>query len=226
LPYKGKAHSRRGHERQKGSRGTAVPVTLPPGKDPVLTARKGMWAPGPVWAGVKFLAPNWIRSPACPARSESLHRLSYRGPWTLVRHSCSFEYWSCAVTIALHRMSCAVDETWPKLWKQKSICWRPDTENIYTYTEVKPTNKQHDLPSIRMVIISLRNNKIMWLIWEEKHNNYGKKSGSQTHKSTELVGQNCQVRYCLRGDRRHVTVIRPNVVLIVCEYLQGKNVYC
>jgi hypothetical protein len=38
----------------------------------------GGWvAPGPVWTGAKNLAPNGIRSPDCPARSESPYRMSY-----------------------------------------------------------------------------------------------------------------------------------------------------
>jgi hypothetical protein len=35
---------------------------------------------GPVWTGAENLAPTEIRSPDRPARSESLYRLSYRGP--------------------------------------------------------------------------------------------------------------------------------------------------
>jgi len=45
---------------------------------------------------------------------------------------------------------------------------------IYTYTEVKQTNKQYVLPSTRMVIISLRNNQLIWSSWADKRNNYGK----------------------------------------------------
>ena len=39
-----------------------------------------MWASGPVWTGAENLAPTGIRSPDRAARSESLYRLSYRGP--------------------------------------------------------------------------------------------------------------------------------------------------
>jgi hypothetical protein len=38
------------------------------------------WAPGPVWTGAEDLTPTGIRSPARPALSESLYRLSYPGP--------------------------------------------------------------------------------------------------------------------------------------------------
>jgi hypothetical protein len=61
-----------------------APAALPSGKDPVPTVQEALWAPGPVWAGAKIPAPTWIRSPGHPARSESLLRLSYRGPMTLV----------------------------------------------------------------------------------------------------------------------------------------------
>ena len=50
-----------------------------PGKDPVPVQEAG-WAPGLAWAGAENLAPTGIRSPDRPARSESLYRLSYRGP--------------------------------------------------------------------------------------------------------------------------------------------------
>jgi hypothetical protein len=39
-----------------------------------------LWAPGPIWTGAENIAPTGIRSPDCPARSESLNRLSYPGP--------------------------------------------------------------------------------------------------------------------------------------------------
>jgi hypothetical protein len=53
---------------------------LTSGKDPVPIAQEAGWAPGPVWTGAENLAPTGIRSPDRPARSESLYRLSYRGP--------------------------------------------------------------------------------------------------------------------------------------------------
>jgi hypothetical protein len=41
----------------------------------------GSWvAPGTVWTGAEYLAPNEIRSPDRPARSDSLYQLSYPGP--------------------------------------------------------------------------------------------------------------------------------------------------
>ena len=48
-----------------------APAALPPAK-----------APGPVWTAAENLAPTGIRSPDRPARSESLYRLSYPGPWS------------------------------------------------------------------------------------------------------------------------------------------------
>ena len=53
---------------------------LYPGKDPVPIVQEAGWASGPVWTGAENLAPTGIRSPDRPARSQSLYRLSYRGP--------------------------------------------------------------------------------------------------------------------------------------------------
>ena len=47
-----------------------------PGKHSVHILQKAGWAPGPVWTGGKS-RPTGIRSPDCPARSQSLYRLSY-----------------------------------------------------------------------------------------------------------------------------------------------------
>ena len=38
------------------------------------------WAPESVWKGAENLVPIGIQSPDCPARSESLYRLSYTSP--------------------------------------------------------------------------------------------------------------------------------------------------
>jgi hypothetical protein len=53
------------------------PAALPPVKTryPLYIE----WAPGLVWTGAENLAPNGIRSPDRPARSESLYRLRYPG---------------------------------------------------------------------------------------------------------------------------------------------------
>jgi hypothetical protein len=48
-----------------------------PGKDPVPIVQEAGWAAGPFWTGAENLAPTGIRSPDCPARSQSLYRLSY-----------------------------------------------------------------------------------------------------------------------------------------------------
>ena len=55
-------------------------AALPPGKDPVPIVQEAGWASGPVWTGMENLAPTRIRSQDRLARSESLYRLSYRGP--------------------------------------------------------------------------------------------------------------------------------------------------
>jgi hypothetical protein len=54
------------------------------GKDPVPIVQEAGWAPEPVWTGAENLAPTGIRSPDRPARSQSLYRLSYRGPLCIV----------------------------------------------------------------------------------------------------------------------------------------------
>jgi hypothetical protein len=58
-----------------------APAALPPRKSPGTTSIEGLGGPqgrsGRVW---KTSPHNGIRSPDRPARSESLYRLSYRGP--------------------------------------------------------------------------------------------------------------------------------------------------
>ena len=48
-----------------------------PRKDPVPTVQEAGLVPGPVWTCAENLAPTEIRSPARPARSQSLYWLSY-----------------------------------------------------------------------------------------------------------------------------------------------------
>jgi hypothetical protein len=63
----------------EGGEGSAsLPGRFTPGKGPVPIVQEAGWAPGPVWTGAENLAPTGIRSPYRPARSQSLHRLSYR----------------------------------------------------------------------------------------------------------------------------------------------------
>jgi hypothetical protein len=51
-------------------------------RDPVPILEEAGWAPGPVWTDAENPAPNGIRSPERPVRSESLYRLRYPGPHT------------------------------------------------------------------------------------------------------------------------------------------------
>jgi len=53
-----------------------APATLYPGKDPVPILQEAGWTPGPVWTGRKS-RPHRDLIPDCPARSQSLYRLSY-----------------------------------------------------------------------------------------------------------------------------------------------------
>ena len=75
-----------------------------PGKDPVLIVQEVGWAPRLVWTGAENLAPTWIRSPDRPAHSQSLHQLSYTGPWTQFMH-----------TIFLHRSGTKFSVGWTAL---------------------------------------------------------------------------------------------------------------
>ena len=56
-------------------------AALPPGKTRCLLCRRLGGPPGPVWTDKENLSPTGIRSPDRPALSESIYRLSYRGPW-------------------------------------------------------------------------------------------------------------------------------------------------
>ena len=66
--------------RQKGC-GWSAPSSgrFTPGKHPAPIVQEAGWASGPAWTGTENLAPTGSRSPERPARSESLHRLSYAG---------------------------------------------------------------------------------------------------------------------------------------------------
>ena len=80
-----------GRTAHRGSRGIALPfldhgtrrgwgVSLTPRPifTPVPMVQVAGWASGPVWTGAENLAPTGIRSPGCPARSQSLYWLRYR----------------------------------------------------------------------------------------------------------------------------------------------------
>jgi len=56
------------------------PAHFTPGKDPVPIVQEAGWVPGPVWTGAKNVARTGIQSTDRPACSESLYRMSYRGP--------------------------------------------------------------------------------------------------------------------------------------------------
>jgi hypothetical protein len=59
----------------EGGEGVSVtprPLSTPR-KDPVPIAQEAGWAPGPVQTGAENLAPTVIRSPCCPACSQSLY---------------------------------------------------------------------------------------------------------------------------------------------------------
>ena len=57
---------------------------------PLPIVKEAGCAPGPVWTGAENLATTGIRYPDRPARSESLHRLSYPGPQPQHSIGCSY----------------------------------------------------------------------------------------------------------------------------------------
>jgi hypothetical protein len=60
----------------RGGWSTPRPGRITPRKDPVPIVQETVWAPGPVWTGVEYLAHTGIRSPDRSARSESPYQLS------------------------------------------------------------------------------------------------------------------------------------------------------
>jgi hypothetical protein len=75
---KGKGHPLTVHEGPRGGGWSApCPGCFTSGKDPVPIVQEAGWAPGPVWTCAKNLTPTGIWSVDCPARSQSLYRLSY-----------------------------------------------------------------------------------------------------------------------------------------------------
>ena len=84
-------------------------AALYPREIPVLIVQEAGWAPGMVWTGAENLAPNGIRSPDRPARSQSLYRLRYPAHDTVVSlrnlESCS------DTTVSLRNLEACSDTT-------------------------------------------------------------------------------------------------------------------
>ena len=57
------------------------PGRFTPGKEPIPIVQEAGWAPGPVWTGAEKPNPRRDSIPERSARSESLYRLRYPGPW-------------------------------------------------------------------------------------------------------------------------------------------------
>jgi hypothetical protein len=66
-----------------GGWSTPRPGRFTPGIAAVPFVQEAGWAPEPVCTGAENLSSTGFRSPDRPARSESLYRLSYRGPRVL-----------------------------------------------------------------------------------------------------------------------------------------------
>jgi len=71
---------------------TPCPGRFTAGNDPVPIAWEAGWATGPAWMGAVNVAPTGIRSPGRPASNESIHRLSYPGPYTSCNHTIIFRW--------------------------------------------------------------------------------------------------------------------------------------
>ena len=83
-----KVHPITCHEGPKGAQrysSTLSPQPLYHGSDPVPTVKEAGWDIGPAWTGAEHLAPNGIRSPERPARSEPLYRLVIPAPHSYSR---------------------------------------------------------------------------------------------------------------------------------------------
>ena len=84
-----------------------APTALSPGKTRYPLYRRLGGPQGPVWTDAENLAPlTGIRSPDRPARSESLYRLSYRGPSFLAETLIMF-----CETLTEKRFSLSLDDT-------------------------------------------------------------------------------------------------------------------
>jgi hypothetical protein len=60
------------------------PGRFTPGKDLAPIVQRAGWDQRPVWTCAKNLTPTGIHAPDRPARSQSLYRLSYLGPYIYV----------------------------------------------------------------------------------------------------------------------------------------------
>jgi hypothetical protein len=78
---------------------SVTPRPLYPRERTLVPHEEDVWTPGPVWDGAENLASTGIRSPDRQACSESLYRLSYRGPCRL-----TYEWYISVVDINMQKM--------------------------------------------------------------------------------------------------------------------------
>ena len=92
-------------------------------RDPVPIYRRLGGAAGPVWTCAENLVPTETRSPDCPARSESLYRLSHPGTSTSYVHclSCLILYF--LIFLFVWSLKCSLPSSFTKYFRSESVEW-------------------------------------------------------------------------------------------------------
>ena len=100
------------------------PARFTPGKDPVPIVQEAGWAPGPVWTGAENLASTPGFDPRTfQPHSESLYRLSYRGPRLFcmaVPHA--------QIVIGKRKFRASQEQS--KFYKTRNLCWRREGRSV------------------------------------------------------------------------------------------------
>ena len=108
------------------------PSRFTPGKDPVPIVYEAGWAPGLVWTDAENLTPTGIRSPDRPARSESLYRLNYPGPYC-TKYKC--------VIYAYGREPALHPVKWPSYTPQFVLAENTKYVDLITFAVIPRTSR-------------------------------------------------------------------------------------
>ena len=92
-----------------------------------IHVQKAGWAPGPVWTGVKNLAPTGIRSPDRPARSESMVDISSYNMWFMLS----------GFLLPLYRMFLIISPSAERLPHRKTACVWTQGDSCHAYSTEK-----------------------------------------------------------------------------------------